>query len=369
MLRRRFAIIVAAGGFLLGAGAVAEAALFPPERAFESGLRSAAAPAEIAGFYAARRFQPIWTEGGRPNAAGLRLIKYLDQEPRDQAVERRRTQEAGLADLIQASARGRASEGTLEARLSTAFVALVADDGRTSPGNDLIRVDPQVQRPTPGELLASVAAGEGSAAAVDAAFRRHPEFDRLSAAYRRWRAEWGALPPVSTPHGPTLRLGDSDDRVARLRGRLGLGRPGGVRDQLDPVFSARLYDFQKWHGIRPSGELDRATVEALNTPPAEYDRLIRLNLDRLRALPARPGKREVFVNIAGASLTATEGGRPVRTMNVVVGRPDSPNPDAGRRDPPRRSDALLEHPPGLGPEPDRAGRAARRARGVPGARP
>ena len=60
------------------------------------------------------------------------------------------------------------------------------------------------------------------------------------------------------------------------------------------------------------------------TGPAEHD-LLRLNLERARALPAGPGKA-VIVNATAAELVMVEDGQIVDTMRVVVGKPVHPTP-------------------------------------------
>jgi len=61
---------------------------------------------------------------------------------------------------------------------------------------------------------------------------------------------------------------------------------------------------------------------ALN--PAQRHR-IALNMDRLRAIPPNPA-RYVLVDAAGARLWMFEGGKPVDSMRVVVGKPDNQTP-------------------------------------------
>jgi murein L,D-transpeptidase YcbB/YkuD len=50
------------------------------------------------------------------------------------------------------------------------------------------------------------------------------------------------------------------------------------------------------------------------------------NLERVRALPASPGERYVLVDTAGARLWMYEGGKPVDTMRVVVGKSEQQTP-------------------------------------------
>lgn len=54
--------------------------------------------------------------------------------------------------------------------------------------------------------------------------------------------------------------------------------------------------------------------------------VMRLNLERLRVLPANPEGRHVVVDAAGARLFMYEGQRQVDSMKVIVGRPETPTP-------------------------------------------
>jgi murein L,D-transpeptidase YcbB/YkuD len=58
----------------------------------------------------------------------------------------------------------------------------------------------------------------------------------------------------------------------------------------------------------------------------EEGRLLRLNLERARALPANPGQRYVLVDAAAARLTMYEDGRAVDSMKVIVGKPTEQTP-------------------------------------------
>lgn len=58
----------------------------------------------------------------------------------------------------------------------------------------------------------------------------------------------------------------------------------------------------------------------------EGGRLIRLNMERARALPADPGERYVLVDAAAARLWMYEDGRVVDSMKVIVGKPSEQTP-------------------------------------------
>ncbi len=70
--------------------------------------------------------------------------------------------------------------------------------------------------------------------------------------------------------------------------------------------------------------LRQAMIAGELTSPAEHD-LLKLNLERARALPAGRGKA-VIVNATAAELSMVEDGRVVDTMRVVVGKPVHPTP-------------------------------------------
>lgn len=71
------------------------------------------------------------------------------------------------------------------------------------------------------------------------------------------------------------------------------------------------------------GRLRNALAAAPDSPGAPT---LRLNLERLRVLPASPTGRHVVVDAAGARLFMYEGQRQVDTMKVIVGRPATPTP-------------------------------------------
>ena len=59
---------------------------------------------------------------------------------------------------------------------------------------------------------------------------------------------------------------------------------------------------------------------------ASLQHLAAANLDRVRNLPAPPWSRHVLIDIASATLWMYEGGRPVDSMKVVVGKAETQTP-------------------------------------------
>ncbi|MET0250896.1 MAG: L,D-transpeptidase family protein [Novosphingobium sp.] len=89
-----------------------------------------------------------------------------------------------------------------------------------------------------------------------------------------------------------------------------------------PSLNAYVANMEWMHPLY--AELREALVSGLRDE--ESDRLIRLNLERARALPADPAPRYVLIDAAGARLWMYENGKPVDSMKVVVGKPDQPTP-------------------------------------------
>jgi len=61
-------------------------------------------------------------------------------------------------------------------------------------------------------------------------------------------------------------------------------------------------------------------------PDSHEARVLRVNLQRLRVLPAEPDGRHIVVDAGGARLLMYEGRRQVDSMKVIVGRPVTPTP-------------------------------------------
>lgn len=158
----------------------------------------------------------------------------------------------------------------------------------------------------PGDLAADLARGAkdpGSAGAAELA---------LSDVYTRYIADLHRPAPEARmawtdPGAPSAPL-----------------VPVGILDQAAhaPSLSAALTEARK---VNP---LYRGLRAALARPglPQPMARLLRVNLERARALPPVLGGRYLLVNIPGQTLEAFDAGRRVLAMRVVVGASDNKTP-------------------------------------------
>jgi L,D-transpeptidase YcbB len=264
---------------------------------------------DIAGFYLERDFRPIWVThtGLRPEAD--RFLRELDE-----AGEGRRELEAAVAAARQGDRRALARADLL---LTRAYADHVVELHRppARPGLRYIDAGLAPQPAAVRTLLDETAGAPSLAAHLDRVLRVNPALDGLRQGFEAYRASWSHLPQTEVLAGPSLSVGASGDRVLRLRQRLGLG-PG----RFDDALAARLREFQAAHGLAASGTADAATVAALDAGAAHYERLIRANIERARAIPARPGGRYILVDAAAARLWMIEDDRIVGGMKVIVGK-------------------------------------------------
>jgi murein L,D-transpeptidase YcbB/YkuD len=191
---------------------------------------------------------------------------------------------------------------------------------------DMILIDEDAMPPEP-ELATASAAEEDvswSGAAIDLRSPVHHLYGDMRRQLERYRDRWGQLPQVLvSSQGPAIGPGSADPRVPALRHRLGLPRQGGF----DADLRSRLAEYQQAHGVRADGMAGPETIASLNKGAAHYERVILVNMERARRLPA-PGLagRYLLVDAGSAQLWMYENGQPVGSMKVIVGAPHSETP-------------------------------------------
>jgi L,D-transpeptidase YcbB len=130
----------------------------------------------------------------------------------------------------------------------------------------------------------------------------------------------------SIPSGSTLKIGDTHDRVEKIRKRLIVTKDidppvRNVRSaEFDESLMKGVQQFQKRHGIEPDGVVGAATLAAMNIPVEDRISQIELNMERWRWIPRNLGSRYILVNIADYSLAVVENQTTVLGMRVVVGK-------------------------------------------------
>lgn len=253
-------------------------------------LAAAAAPVdvgpEIAAFYRDRGFRPVWVTRAGLKPEGRQALRMLGAAASPE-----------LRRAVAAAQDGDARRLTrADLLLSRDFAALIRDRAQPPAAAAMRYIDPGLA-PGPPPLRAIL--DPRAPAAFD---RVNPAYDGLRRGLAAYRARWSRLPQTQLPPRPP---------EPALRHRLG---------------GNSLAEFQHVHGLSASGRADPATIAALNRGAPYYERLILANIERARAIPARPGGRYILVDTASARLWMVESGRIVGAMRVVVGKRAMPTP-------------------------------------------
>jgi murein L,D-transpeptidase YcbB/YkuD len=164
-------------------------------------------------------------------------------------------------------------------------------------------------------------------------FRSEEMLNAIDAVYARYQkiATTGGWPII--PGNRMIRPADDDERVPALRRRLAaegyLKRPSGYDNySYDSELEAAVKVFQETHGLRPSGRVDRPTLDELNIPVDSRVRQLALNAARLQELmQARPEERYILVNVPAFQLEAVERYDVQLRHRVIVGRTERETPN------------------------------------------
>jgi len=137
---------------------------------------------------------------------------------------------------------------------------------------------------------------------------------------------WPQLPPMRR----ILVAGSRRAVVRTLRERLFLEGylPPEARKgrHYDKQVALAVMQFQRNHGLRPTGHVDKATWRKLNVPAAARLFTLQANLPRAEWAVGGIAERFIFVNIPATQLESVELGRVYSRHNVIVGKPDRPSP-------------------------------------------
>ncbi len=163
-------------------------------------------------------------------------------------------------------------------------------------------------------------------------YRSDTMVEAQEAAINRYQAlvERGGWPTI--PGVKMIRPEDDDDRVPVLRKRLLV--TGELRDDggsssynFDGNLAEAVKLFQKNHGLRISGRVDKPTLQALNVPAQARLQQLKLNLGRLRELlQGRIEDRYVLVNPPAFQLEAVEKHEVQQRHRVIAGRVERQTP-------------------------------------------
>ena len=326
-------LLLALAGFAGGSPALAQgletaavAALPAPRLVFspeEMALAEAVAGNPgLADFYGSTGLQPVF-EGEAGSARRHALIEAVDTAGRHGLPPARYGHE-GLLGFDRDGASG------LEAELAFARTFARWTHDLTGGLLDPTKVDPgikrSVQRVPTGELMRQfVASPDPEAWLAALAPRSRPYLDLQAALERMSRL----TAPAGTPRVPPAlyRVGEGGPGIPALRERLSAigftAAPTGPADQFDAPLAAAVAAFQRAAGLPADGVAGPRTIARLNQGPGPEAGGILVALERLRWMHGHDlNARHVWVNLPSFNAMIVEGGVPVFSTRVVIGKAD-----------------------------------------------
>jgi len=286
--------------------------------------------AAVEKFYGARDYAPLWTQSGSLTDTGKGVIARL----KDAASDGLNPGDYPVPDFAATSPEGLA-EADLKLTASMLDYARQAQSGRMHWS----QVSADIQYPDhpidPTEVLANVTGAKDSSVALDGYNPPQKLYRELKKKLAELRGV-GDGPVITIADGPTLAfkpgnkkqpaIAPEDSRVPQLRAKLGITEDADDA-HYDAAVAEAVRKFQDTADIRVTGQLDSATVKALNSPKRDRQiDTVLVNMERWRWLPrdlgvASLGDAYVILNIPDYTLKVMQNGAQVWTTRVVTGKP------------------------------------------------
>jgi murein L,D-transpeptidase YcbB/YkuD len=231
-------------------------------------------------------------------------------EPADYDAAGVATEWAAIANAPTADA---ARAARLDVALSSAALRYLSDVHRGRVAPERVHRDVVLARPpydAPARLRDALQAGR-LAALLEEAPPRLPQYAKLVRARAQYAARTGQPAPPPLPPVTKLEPGGDYRGLAALRTTLVELGDLDPSVALPPRYEGAVVEavraFQVRHGLSPDGVVGRATLAALEVPPAQRVRQIELAMERLRWVPEWSSRRVVVINIPEFELRLFEG--------------------------------------------------------------
>ncbi|MBY5970900.1 L,D-transpeptidase family protein [Ferrimonas balearica] len=313
------------------AGAAALSLPAPSATAMEgfalTGFKTAVAEAaardrDLAAFYRARDFAPIWTGAGAEfTARRAALLEAIRMMPLHGLPGGKVDPDDLMARM--AAAVSDRDRGLLDVELSRIWLDVATDlqTGILTPA----RVDSEIVREVPlrdaSQYLQGIT-GPAPLSFVAGLPPQRDEYRRLLRARLKMQAEMAAGGYGPIVQASKLEPGDQGRAVIALRDRLvrmGYLAPRASA-RYDAVLEAAVQQFQRDAGIEPDGVVGANTLKAINVSQEERLRAITVAMERERWINRPLGERHVWVNLPDMHAKLIDHGEVVFSTRSVIGR-------------------------------------------------
>ena len=282
----------------------------------------------LARFYERRNFEPAWSGLEKLNAlAELIEATALDGlSPADYHVGEIRRVQSMIANghMFDAAARAALDIGLTDSLIRLGYHQRF---GKVNPYD----LDPdwnftrELRNQDPALVIQEAIDAGSLAVYLENLFPREELYLQLQAYLAKYRelAASGGWPVV--PDGPTLRPGDTDERLPVLERRLaatGDLPPGTMVETsvYNNALESAVRRFQERHGLDVDGIVGPGTLRAMNVTVEERIEQIRVNLERARWVLDNLDDDFVIVNIAGFRVYLYRDNEEIWSTRAVVGR-------------------------------------------------
>ena len=276
----------------------------------------------ISNVYSDRIFSPIWTDSLANQL--LRQIENSELEglfPEDYHYSL-------LKDLLQEKDLNVFEKANLDLLLTDSFLLYTTHllSGKVNP----VSLNPDwrvVKREgDPVELLLKAISSNNVGESIAEARPKYKTYDRLRSKLARYKeirdaGGWGEIEV-----GPTIKPGESGQRVLQVRKRLEasgdlVGYTNDEPEIFDEELKRAVLKYQRRYGLEEDGAVGKSTLASMNVPVELRIEDIILNLERCRWLPRELGDHYIIVNLPAYEMELVKDGEIKLEMGVAVGKP------------------------------------------------
>ncbi len=288
-------------------------------------------------FYSQRQFEPLWIKQGKLTSLAYELrfeIRQVADDALNPESYHLALMEAFFENYEKKLAAGSPLEGVelaeLELLLSDAYfrMALELDLGRVDPS--LLKAKWGIPRKTQskdyGVLLTQAAQDQDLRTVLISLYPNTPSYRKGKLRLRQleeYAQKQGTWKPIKSDR--SVRLGESNSILPQVRDRLafwGFSPKDVTKDPklYDSLLLDQVQAFQVQRGLKADGILGQSTLVALNTSPAQLMDKIRVNLERMRWVPADFFEKEaILVNVPSFQVVYRRGVDTLFSTKVIVG--------------------------------------------------